>query len=88
MRTGLFLLAGFLLLGATLNMARLFSHDYPSAATNATAIFCAAWLALTGLNLYTGVTKAGSSVGAELPIFLLLFGVPVAAALLLRWKGL
>jgi hypothetical protein len=33
MRTGLFLLARFLLVGATSMLARLFAHHYPSATT-------------------------------------------------------
>jgi hypothetical protein len=37
----------------------------------------------TGLFL---VSKAGYSVTEELPILLLLFGVPAAAALVLKWK--
>jgi hypothetical protein len=86
MRTGLFLLAGFLLLAASAVLARLFSHNYPSAATVAIAIFLVAWLALTGFNLWVGVNRAGYSVAEELPILLLLFGAPAAAAVLLRWK--
>jgi len=88
MRTGLFLLAGFLLLAASVVLARLFSHDYPTAPTTAIAAFLLAWLALTGFNLWVGVNKAGYSVAQELPILLLLFGVPAAAAVLLRWKFL
>lgn len=88
MRTALFLLAGFLLLGASTVLARLFAPSYPSAPTIATAVFLAAWLALTGFNLWVGVSRAGYSVGEELPILLLLFGVPAAAALLVAWKVL
>jgi len=86
MRTGLFLLAGFLLLAASFVLARLFAHNYPSAATVAIAVFLVAWLALTGFNLWVGVNRAGYSMTEELPILLLLFGVPAAAAVLLRWK--
>lgn len=39
MRTGLFLLAGFLLLAASLLLAPLFSQNYPAATTWATAAF-------------------------------------------------
>ncbi len=38
--------------------------------------------------MYLGVRQAGYSVREELPIFLLIFLVPAAAALLLRWKFL
>jgi hypothetical protein len=36
--------------------------------------------------LWVGVSKAGYSVAEELPILLVLFGVPAAAALILQWK--
>ena len=46
------------------------------------------WAAITGANMWLGLNKAGYSVGEELPIFLLLFGLPVAAALLVKWRWL
>src|SRR5262245_55036412 len=60
MRTGLFLLAGFLLLAASLILARLFSQDYPASTTWATVAFLLLWLALTGVNLWVG---CGGRVG-------------------------
>ena len=86
MRTALFLLAGFLLLGASAIVARLFSATYPSAPTVATVAFLVIWLALTSFNLWVGVDKAGYTFAEELPILLLLFGIPAAAALLIAWK--
>jgi hypothetical protein len=86
MRTALFLLAGFLLLGASTIVGRLFAPSYPSAPTVATVAFLALWLALTSFNLWVGVEKAGYTFGEELPILLLLFGIPAAAALLIAWK--
>lgn len=88
MRTGLFLLAGFLLLAAALILGRLFSANYPPATAVATAAYVALWLALAGTNLWVGVAKAGYSVAEELPIFALIFGVPVAVAIVLKWKVL
>jgi hypothetical protein len=85
MRTGLFLLAGFLLLAAAFILAKLFSENYPAAATVATAAFILLWLALSGFNMWTGVAKAGYSVAAELPIFALILGLPVAVAIVLKW---
>jgi hypothetical protein len=88
MRTGLFLLAGFLLLGGFVVTARLFSANYPAATTWATVAFIALWLVVTAFNMWVGVAKAGYSVTEELPILLLLFGVPAAAGILLKWKFL
>jgi hypothetical protein len=88
MRTGLFLFAGFLLLAAFLVLARLFSSNYASATGVATAAFVVLWLALTGFNMWVGVTKAGYSVAEELPVLVLLFGVPAVVAVVLKWKFL
>jgi hypothetical protein len=88
MRTGLFLLAGFLLLAASLIVGRLFSSNYPGATSVATALFLAAWLAIAAANMWVGVARAGYSAAEELPLFALIFGVPAAVALLARWKFL
>jgi hypothetical protein len=86
MRTSLFLVAGFLLLAASLLLGRLFSANYPVSPFLATAAYVALWLAIAGINMWVGVAKAGYSVTEELPIFLLIFGVPAAVAILLKWK--
>jgi hypothetical protein len=88
MRTGLFLLAGILLLAGSLIVARLFGENYPSANAVATGTFLLLWLALTGFNMWVGVSKAGYSVAEELPVLLLLFGVPAVVAVVLKWKVL
>ena len=46
------------------------------------------WLAVTGVNMWTGVSKAGYSVAEELPILALLFLMPAVAAILVRWRFL
>ena len=86
MRTALVLLAGFLLLAAALIVARLFSANYPAATGWATAAFLVVWLVVTAANMWVGVNKAGYSASEELPILLLLFGVPAVVAVVLKWK--
>ncbi len=86
MRTGLFLLSGFLLLAASLILGKLFSANYPSATTVATVIFVVLWFAIALVNMWVGVAKAGYSVAEELPIMALIFGVPTVIAVLARWK--
>ena len=86
MRTALFLLAGYLLLAASLIIARLYSQDFPSSTVVATVAFVALWLMLTGFNMWVGVAKAGYSVAEELPVLILLFGVPTVVAVVLKWK--
>ena len=86
MRTALFLLAGLLLLAASLLLGRLFSANYPGATLAATVAYVALWFVIAGANMWIGVAKAGYSVTEELPIFLLIFGLPAAAAIVLKWK--
>lgn len=88
MRTLLFLVAGFLLLAASVVLAKLFSSNYPEAPTWGTIAFIALWLVIAVANMWVGVAKAGYSIGEELPIFLLLFGLPAAVAVVLKWKVL
>jgi hypothetical protein len=38
--------------------------------------------------MWVGVAKAGYSTAEELPIFLLIFSLPAAVAILLKWKFL
>jgi hypothetical protein len=86
MRTGLFLLAGLLLMSGFLLLGKLFSANYPRATIVATVVFVALWLVIAGANMWVGVVRAGYSVTEELPILLLIFGLPSAVAIILKWK--
>jgi len=86
MRTLLFLLAGALLLAALMIVGRLFSSHYPDATRVASIAFIVLWLIVAATNMWLGVARAGYSVAEELPIFLLIFGVPAIAAVVLKWK--
>ncbi|MGA7991860.1 MAG: hypothetical protein WCC53_10545 [Thermoanaerobaculia bacterium] len=88
MRTALFLASGLLLMASFLILAKLFSEHFPSAPTWALALGLSLWLGATGANMWIGVAKVGYSVAEELPILLLLFAVPAAAAALVRWRFL
>jgi hypothetical protein len=72
---------GFVLLGALLWIGRALGYG-----SKAALYFLPVWLAAAAINLWFGVTKAGYSVKDEAPIFLLVFAVPAAAALLAWWK--
>jgi len=85
-RTLLFLVAGLLLLAAFLLLGKLFSANYPDAARLTTIAYVALWFIIAGVNMWVGVARAGYSVAEELPIFLLIFGVPAAVAILLKWR--
>jgi len=45
-------------------------------------------LVISAFNLWVGVSKAGYTLGDELPIFLLIFAVPAAVAIILKWRFL
>jgi hypothetical protein len=75
---GFTLLAIFLLVGRSLGGGRV------SAAARAALWFIPAWLAASTVNLYIGTTH-GYTVAEELPIALVVFGVPAAVALLF-WR--
>lgn len=86
MRTVLFLVSGILLTGGFLILGKLFSGYFPGAARAAAIAFVVVWLVLAGVNMWVGVQKAGYSVAAEAPIFLLIFGLPAALAWLIHWR--
>jgi hypothetical protein len=86
MRTAIILASGLLIVAGLFLYSRLFVQHHPHAATWATWGFVAAGLAATVFNLWVGVSQAGYTVREELPILLLLFAVPAAVALLVRWK--
>jgi hypothetical protein len=64
----------------------LFSTNYPNALYAATIAFVLTWLVISVANLWVGVSRAGYTVSDELPIFLLIFGVPAAVAVVLKWR--
>ena len=70
---GLLLLIVFLLFG------RLWDGTAPGFSLAAKA-FIPVWLVLAVINLWVGVSRAGYTVREELPILLLVFALPAAAA--------
>ena len=75
------LAVGFVLLGVFVLLGRALGNE-----SKAALYFLPVWLAAAAINLWFGVAKAGYSVRDEAPIFLLIFAVPSAVALLLWWK--
>jgi hypothetical protein len=72
---GVFLVAGRLLGGAPRQAMAL-----------AARIFVPVWLVAATVNLWLGVSRAGYSVADELPVFLVVFAVPAAVALVVSWR--
>jgi hypothetical protein len=88
MRTALFLISGLLLMGGFLLLGRLFAAQSPESVRVATFAFIAVWFVVAAVNMWLGVAKAGYSVAEELPIFLLIFGVPAVLAGFIKWQWL
>ena len=81
MHTVKVLAVGFVLLGLFILIGRWLGHG-----SRAALYFVPAWLIIAALNLWYGVTRAGYTIADELPIFLLIFAVPSAVAVLLWWR--
>jgi hypothetical protein len=88
MRTVIIILGGFVLWAACLGIAKLLASSSTSSMTTATAAFVALWFVAGALNMWIGVSQAGYSFKEELPIFLLIFLLPAAVAVLVKWKFL
>ena len=72
---GMALLAAFLIFGSLVG----------ANAQRMTLWFLPAWLICATVNLYIGVTQAGYTIAQELPILVVIFAVPAAAALIVRF---
>ena len=84
MHTLMVLSAGFVLL-AIMYFAGGRLAGSQGRATAALA-FVPIWFIAAAYNMYVGVTSAGYSVAAEAPVLAVVFGLPAAAALVLRLR--
>lgn len=83
MHTIMVLAGGFLLLGACVLLGRLVGGSETMA--KGAIAFLPLWLIAASVNMWVGVAKAGYSAKEELPIFIVIFGLPAAMALVLLW---
>ena len=85
MRTAIIILVGFVLLGLCVLIGRLIgAGDTHSIVTAAKCSCRSGWPARC--TTCDGIQSAGYSVAEELPVFLLIFALPAAAAVFLWWK--
>lgn len=70
--------AGLLLLGVFLLLGQLWGAPMLALAGPA---FIPVWLGVSLINLWVGVYRAGYGVREELPVLLVVFGVPAVVAL-------
>ena len=86
MRTAILIAAGFVLWGICLGIAKLAANLNASSTTIATVAFVALWFIAAAVNMWIGVARAGYSFMEELPIFLLIFLLPAAVAVAVKWR--
>ena len=86
MHTLMVLIGGFVLLFFCQLVARAFAGEGVKPLAKAELLFIPIWFVVAAINMWVGVTKAGYSVAQELPIFLLVFGIPAIAAGLTWWR--
>ena len=80
--------AGLALLGVCLLIGRWVGGPTPAVGlVNAVKVFVPLWLVAAGINMWVGVSKAGYSVAEEAPIFVVVFAVPTAVALVVLWRA-
>ncbi len=85
MRTLTILILGFVLFLIFVAAAKVIRPGERIAVANAALLFIPVWLAATAYNFWIGVSEAGYTVAEEMPILLLLFGLPAAGALF-SWR--
>jgi hypothetical protein len=85
MRTAVIIAAGLVLAALFVFAGRLLGRGPETIALGA-KIFIPLWLIAAAANMGMGIAKAGYSFMDELPIFLVIFAVPAAAAGFVWWK--
>jgi len=85
MRTAIIVVGGLVLLGLFAFVGWWLGGG-PQSTKTAAKLFIAVWLAAALINMWLGVSRAGYSVAEELPIFLVIFAIPAAAAAFIWWR--
>jgi hypothetical protein len=85
MRTAIIIIGGLVLLGL-FALVGWWLGGGPQSAIMAAKFFIPIWLAVALINMWLGVSRAGYSVAEELPIFLVIFAIPVAVAAFIWWR--
>ena len=85
MRSAMIVVAGLVLLGL-FALIGWWLGGGPQSTMTAAKLFIPVWLAVALLNMWLGVSRAGYSVAEELPIFLVIFAIPSAAAAFIWWR--
>lgn len=82
MHTFLVILGGFVLLALTVAGARAAGRTF----STALPLYLVVWFVFAAINMGVGIYHAGYSFMDELPIFIVIFGLPAATAAILARK--
>ena len=77
---------GFLLLGVCQLLGRWIGGAAATVVATTIKCFIVLWLAVTLVNMWVGVSKAGYSIKDEAPVALLVFAVPAITSILIWWR--
>lgn len=86
MHTLMVLVGGFVLLFFCQLVARAVAGAGVGPMAKAELAFIPLWFVITAINMWAGINYGGYTFMQELPLFLLAFGVPAAAAVLTWWR--
>lgn len=78
-------IGGVMLLGVFLLAGRIFGHSATRVA-RAAYFFVPIWFVASVVNLRVGISHAGYTLLAELPIMLVVFCVPALMAVMIGWR--
>jgi hypothetical protein len=84
MRTAIIILSGLGALALCLYLARRFGKPGGTAVSDTTLAFVTVWFLAAATNMWIGLTRAGYTWREELPVFVAIFGIPAATALVAK----
>jgi hypothetical protein len=84
MHTAIVVGIGFIVLGLSVSLGHTLGGT--AGAAKFSLYFLPVWLLAAAANLLIGVKSAGYSVADELPVLLIVFAIPAAAAFLAWWR--
>lgn len=86
MHTLMVITGGFVFLFFCQLVARAFAGAGVNPMAKAMLVFIPLWFIATAINMWIGISHAGYTFLQELPIFLLAFCLPAAAAIFTWWR--
>ena len=87
MRTLSIIVLGLVLLALWIGVARALAGGDSLQVMKAARAFIGLWFMVAAGNMWMGVASAGYGVWEEVPIFLVIFGLPAGLALFIIWKS-